>query len=115
LILKINEDETEVYYKLIASNIQEVEVAHIHCGEEGVNGPPVVFLFGPVAEGVAPNGILAEGTFDASDFIARGASAACVGGLATFADFIARLRSGGTYVNAHSDDLPGGEIRGQIK
>ena len=47
------------------------------------------------------------------------------GRAATFADVVAKMRSGGAYVNVHTNDgvaptntgpgdFPGGEIRGQI-
>src|SRR5262249_16050291 len=72
------------------------------------------------------DGVLAEGTITAANVIARPDSAACPGGLATFDDLVARLRSGDAYVNVHTDDgaappntgagdFPGGHIRGQAR
>jgi len=113
LILTLSKDGTAIHYKLIVANIEDITVAHIHCGIEGLNGPPVVFLFGPSAP-VTVNGNLAEGTFTASDVIARPDSPACVGGLATYDDLVERLGNGTLYVNAHTPTYPGGEIRGQI-
>lgn len=113
VIFTLSKDGTEIHYKMIVANIEDVTVAHIHCGIEGLNGPPVVFLFGPSAP-VTINGNLVEGTFTAADVIARPSSAACVGGLATFDDLVERLGDGSLYVNAHTPTYPGGEIRGQI-
>jgi hypothetical protein len=114
-IFKLNKDGTELHYKLIVANTKNITQAHIHCGEPGVNGPVVVFLFGLVPGGVNQNGVLAEGTITASSIIPRTPSAACVEGLMTFEDLLDRMRNGGAYVNAHTLAFPGGEIRGQIR
>ncbi len=114
-IFTLSEDGTELHYKLIVANTKNVTQAHIHCGEAGINGPVVVFLFGFVAGGVTQNGILAEGTITSANIIPRGSSAACMGGLATFENLVERLRNGSVYVNAHTVAFEGGEIRGQIK
>lgn len=53
-------------------------------------------------------------------------SAACPGGIATFADVLEKIRAGNAYVNVHTSDgvppnntgpgdFPGGEVRGQIR
>lgn len=102
-------------YKLISANIRNVTQAHIHCGTTGVAGPVVAFLFGFVADGVDPNGILAQGTVTAGDVIPRPDSEACPGGVADFDDMIAQMRAGNAYVNAHTTQNPAGEIRGQIR
>jgi hypothetical protein len=114
-IFTLSEDGTALHYKLIVANTKNVTQAHIHCGEAGINGPVVVFLFGFVAGGVTQNGILAEGTITSANIISRPSSAACVGGLATFENLLERIRNGTVYVNAHTVDFEGGEIRGQIK
>ena len=41
-------------------------------------------------------------------------SAACPGGVATLEDVLEKMRTGGAYVNVHTTQFPGGEIRGQI-
>lgn len=110
---KLSEDGTELSYKLIVANIDNVTQAHIHCGAEGVNGPVVAFLFGFVADGVTVNGVLAEGTI--TSVIPRPDSPACPGGVADFDDLLAKMRSGDAYVNVHTVELPPGEIRGQIQ
>ena len=117
--LQLSEDGTEVEYRLISSNIDNVFMAHIHVAPAGVNGPIVVFLFGPVAPGGGRgDGVLAHGTFTAANLI---------GPLAghPLSDLIAALSTGGAYANVHTNDgvaptntgpgdFPGGEIRGQI-
>lgn len=114
-IFTLNEDGTALHYKLIVANTKNVTQAHIHCGEAGINGPVVVFLFGFVAGGVNQNGVLAEGTITNDDIIPRPSSQECMGGLATFENLLEKIRTGGAYVNVHTVDLPGGEIRGQVK
>jgi hypothetical protein len=114
-IFTLNESGTELHYKLIVANIDNITQAHIHCGPTGVNGPVVVFLFGFDAMGVNKNGILAEGTITSANIIARPSSEACMGGLATFENLLERMRNSEVYVNVHTLAYPGGEIRGQIK
>jgi hypothetical protein len=119
-IFRLSRDGTSIGYKLIASNIYNVVAAHIHVGAAGVNGPVVVFLFGPApAGGGRTDGVLAEGEFTAADLIGplEGAPLEAL---------IAGMRAGTTYVNVHTNDgvaptntgpgdFPGGEIRGQIR
>jgi CHRD domain-containing protein len=102
-------------FKLIVANIEGVTQAHIHCGAAGVNGPVVVFLFGPDPAGVTVNGVLAKGTITNADVIPAPDSSACPGGLANFDELIAKMRAGDAYVNVHTIANPGGEIRGQIR
>ena len=123
-IFRVNDDGTAVEFRLIASNIDNAFMAHIHCAAAGANGPirmwlfPVVGTSGPV--GGAPliigpqNGVLATGTFNPT-------GVACPDGTA----LLTAIRNGGTYVNVHTNDgagasntgpgdFPGGEIRGQL-
>lgn len=106
-------------YRLIVSNIENVVASHIHLGAAGENGPVVAFLYGSVpAGGGRTNGVLATGTITA---------ARLVGPLAghPLEDLVDAMRSGGAYVNVHTNDgagapntgpgdFPGGEVRGQI-
>ena len=103
---KFNETDGELEFKLIVANIDDVFAAHIHCGEFGVNGPVGVTLFG--GETVSVNGILSQGTILAPD-----EGNAC--GWEDLEDVITAMESGGTYVNVHTTDNPGGEIRGQVR
>ena len=119
-IFQLNRDGTELSYRLIASNIENVIASHIHVGAPEVNGPVVAFLFGNVPPaGGRTNGVLAVGSITASDL---------VGPLAgqPLSALIEAMQAGGTYVNVHTNDgvdpintgagdFPGGEIRGQIR
>ncbi len=113
-ILRISKDETEIDFRLITANLTDITQAHIHCGAPSVNGPVVVFLFGLVAEGVTQNGVLSSGTITNANVIARPDSPECPGGVTDLDDVIAKLRSGDAYVNVHTLENPGGEIRGPV-
>jgi hypothetical protein len=119
-IFKLSDDETQIQYRLIVANIDNVTAAHIHLGAAGANGPVVAFLAGDFPPGGGrAQGVLAEGTITAANL---------VGPLAgmDFSVLIAALRAGGIYVNVHTNDgvapantgpgdFPGGEIRGQVR
>ena len=114
-IFHISEAGDSIDFKLIVANIDNVTQSHIHCGAAGVNGPVVAFLYGFTPGGVTVNGVLSEGTITAGNVIPRPDSAACPGGVANLDDLIAKLSSGEAYVNVHTVEFPGGEIRGQFK
>jgi hypothetical protein len=118
-VFHLSDDGTELEYKLIVANIENVVQAHIHIGAEGVNGPVVAFLYGPVgADGGRIQGPIGTGTITEDDLIGplTGQS---------LEDLVDEIRAGNAYVNVHTDDgvappnsgpgdFPGGEIRGQM-
>ena len=107
-IFRTSNDGTELHYRLIVANIEDVTAAHIHLAPRGENGDIVAFLFDPEepTEG-RTNGVLAEGTITSADL---------VGPLegSTLSELIDEIEAGNTYVNVHTVDHPSGEIRGQI-
>jgi hypothetical protein len=134
-ILKIADDGLSFDYKLIASNIQNITQAHIHCGPPGMNGSIFIWLYPSVTSTAAlttadgrHNGVLVEGTVisGGNNHVRPVApSATCPGGVANFAQALEKIRSGQAYVNIHTNDqvappntgpgdFPGGEIRGQL-
>ncbi|HEU5180657.1 MAG TPA: CHRD domain-containing protein [Candidatus Polarisedimenticolia bacterium] len=120
VLFRLSADGTTLSYKLIVDDIDNVIASHIHIGLEGVNGPVVLFLAGPLAPGGGPSsGILSQGTATAANL---------VGPLAgqSLSVLLESMRNGGAYVNVHTNDgidpqntgagdFPGGEIRGQIR
>ena len=118
-VFHVSDDGQSVSYILVVNDITNVRQSHIHLAAPGVNGPIVVFLYGPVPAGGGPiDGEIASGTFTAANFI---------GPLAghPMSDLLAAMRGGKAYVNVHTDDgvppantgpgdFPGGEIRGQL-
>ena len=104
---QLNKEGTELSYKLIVSNIENVRMAHIHYAPEGQNGGVVAWLYsgGLILGNV--NGVLAEGKITAANL--TGALAG-----STMQDLIDAFYAGMTYVNVHTNQVPSGEIRGQI-
>lgn len=97
-----------LHYKLNVANIENVTASHIHLAPAGSNGGVVAFLYGgPTTEG-RTQGTLATGTITADDL---------VGALAgqSLDALLAEMDAGGAYVNVHTSQIPGGEIRGQIR
>jgi len=90
--------------------------AHIHFGQMGVNGGVSVFLCSnapaPVPTPTCPitDGTV-SGTIEADDVIGPDGQGIMAGGLDELLDAV---DAGVTYVNVHTNDFPGGEIRGQI-
>ena len=138
-IFDIAADQQSFDYKLIVANIENAVQAHIHCGPVGVNGPIVVWLYpnpsstsallGPTGRHA---GVLVTGTVNntvdppAGNHVTPTTNPNCPGGVASFADVLARIREGNAYVNVHTSDgvlpnnegpgdFPGGEVRGQFK
>lgn len=111
-IFKLSADGTELHYKLIVANIEDVMMAHIHLAPAGENGDVVVWLYpdGPPPQLIEGRfqGVLATGTITDADLVGP-----LVG--ATMADLIEEIESGNTYVNVHTEANPGGEVRGQIR
>ncbi|MCG9972387.1 CHRD domain-containing protein [Christiangramia crocea] len=106
-IIKISKDETYLEYKLIVANIDDVRMAHFHMAPAGTNGGIVTWLFGLADPPIDVNGILAEGVITEDDL-----TGALEG--ASFKDLLDAIRAGNIYVNVHTIDFPGGEIRGQL-
>jgi len=107
-VFQLNSDGTAIDFKLNVANIENVRAAHIHLAPEGVNGPVVVGLYlGPTIPGRF-QGTLAAGAFTAADLSGPLAGQ-------SLSDLMAALEGANLYVNVHTDQLPGGEIRGQLK
>jgi hypothetical protein len=108
----LNSDGTQLRYRLLVSRIENVTQAHIHVGPLGINGPVVLFLYPsappPVLIPGPFSGILNEGTATAANLIGPLAGQ-------PLSALVAALESGGAYVNVHTSQLPGGEIRGQVE
>ena len=119
-IFQVSEDLTEISYRLIVANIENVTAAHIHIAPAGENGPVVVALAGNFNPGGGRfSGVLAEGTITDADLVGP------LTGM-TIADLVEAMELGNAYVNVHTNDgtaptnegpgdFPGGEIRGQIR
>ena len=125
-VLRVSDDGLSVDFQLIASNIDNINQAHIHCGPPGVAGPIRIWLFPNIGTsgtalppGSGPhNGVLASGTFHPA-----GVTCPAVAGNPSM-PVLDAIRAGLAYVNVHTNagagmppgpgNLPGGEIRGQL-
>lgn len=103
-----------VHYSLAVSNVQNPTQAHIHQGAPGENGPPVVWLHPGSEPAQEPrriagrfDGVLHHGTFSENDFVGPLAGQ----GIQALVDAVGATEA---YVNVHTEQHPGGEIRGQI-
>jgi hypothetical protein len=122
-IFQLSKDGTALSYRLIAANIENAFMAHIHMAPAGSNGGIVVWLYPSTA---ATPGALNSGRHNINvDGVITAAN--LMGGLAgrSVADLVAAIEAGTAYVNVHTSDgvdpantgpgdFPGGEIRGQI-
>lgn len=110
-IFQLNNAGDELSYRLNVSNIENVTMAHIHLAPAGSNGGVVVWLYPAAPPAVLipgrSNGTLATGVIT---------SANLVGALAgqSLSDLVTHLEAGNAYVNVHTSQFPGGEVRGQI-
>lgn len=118
-VVQLSADGTELTYRLVVANIENVVASHIHLGTDEDNGPVVAFLY----EGGAPgsgrvDGVIATGTITADDLIGPLAGQP----LSALVDAITGDEA---YVNVHTSDGVGGantgpgdfaagEIRGQL-
>lgn len=91
--LRLTDDKT-LYSTITVSNLESddtLNVAHIHRGATGINGPVRIFLAASLADfGVQKTAQLPDSLY-------------------------AMLRNDATYVNAHTRRRPGGKVRGQIR
>jgi hypothetical protein len=111
-VLQLSADGSELHYRLIVANIENVTQAHIHMAPRGANGAVVAWLYpdGPPTQLIPgrSSGILATGTITAASLVGPLAGEP----LGSLVDAIA---AGNAYVNVHTTQYPPGEIRGQVK
>jgi hypothetical protein len=101
---KFESDGTSVDFELKWKELSSSAfAAHIHCGGPEEAGPVGVTLF---AGTMGSEGEV-QGTFTAPD-----PGNAC--GWEDLDDVLGAMATGGAYVNVHSTNHPGGEIRGQV-
>lgn len=105
---KVSRNERRMSFRLTVNNLDNFTQAHIHIGRREVNGPVVVFLFGPVDPDISVSKGVVEGVITADDLVGplKGEP---------LSSLINLMLDEKTYVNAHTAQNPDGEIRGQIK
>jgi hypothetical protein len=109
---QLSRDGTELSYRLIVANIENVTQAHIHLAPAGANGPVVAWLYpsAPPAQLIPGRfeGVLAEGTITEANLVGQLAGE-------PLDTLLEHMRAGNTYVNVHTSQFPPGEVRGQIR
>lgn len=116
--VQINEPGQEITYRLSYTGVEgTVTQAHIHFGGKAQSGGISVFLCsnlgnGPVGTQLCPAApATVSGTLTAAEVIGPAAQGIAAG---QFAELVAAIRAGKTYVNVHSTTWPAGEIRAQL-
>lgn len=104
---RVNGANRQISFRLTMRNIQRVFAAHIHLGRPGQNGPIVAPML-MVTPSMSLNLGQVMGT------ISQGELTGPLQGR-TLNDLIDEMEAGNTYVNAHTEQNPDGEIRGQIR
>jgi len=125
-VLRVSDDGSSVDFQLIASNIDNITQAHIHCGPPGVAGPIRIWLFptiGTSGTALPPGGGRHDGVLAAGTFHPAGVTCPVVAGHPSM-PVLDAIRAGLAYVNVHTNagagvapgpgNLPAGEIRGQL-
>ena len=109
-------------YSMVYFDLQGVVTqAHIHIALPGVNGGIVLYLCtnltppsGVPAPPPCPSGggiNTVAGTLSAANVFPQAAQGIAAG---EFSEVIRAMRAGNSYANVHTDQFPGGEIRGQV-
>ena len=115
LRLKIDEENQIIEYELTYENLEGTSTlaAHIHIGQEAVNGGVVAFLCGGGGKPActATSGTF-TGTIGVADIVAVPLQGIAAG---EWAEVVRAMRAGRIYANVHTNKHPGGEIRGQVK
>jgi CHRD domain len=109
------EDAATLHYKLTYSGLEggNTLFAHVHIGQQDVNGGVSFFLCGGGGKPACPNGEgTVEGDVTPADVLALATQQVPAG---AFDEVLQVMRDGQSYANVHSASSPGGEIRGQVK
>jgi len=112
--------DTAIEYRLSYRDLEgDVLQAHIHLGQERVNGGVSAFLCSnvgspppttpPACPGTTDGTV--SGTILAADVVGPAGQGIAPG---EYAELLRAIRSGVTYANVHTDKHPGGEIRAQL-
>jgi CHRD domain len=114
----------EIRYRLSYRDLEgAVQQAHIHLGQEGVNGGISVFLCSNLGNGPAgtqacpPSPATVSGEIGPEDVIGPGPTATSPGQgieVGAFDELVDAIDAGVTYANVHTMKWPGGEIRAQL-
>jgi hypothetical protein len=107
----LNYEQTELHYWLNVWDTDNITQAHIHWAPPGTNGSVVAWLYpeGPPTKLIpgTTNGALAHGVINSGDLVGPFAGK-------SLHDLLWEVKTGNAYANVHTQQYPGGEIRGQL-
>jgi hypothetical protein len=113
--------DTAIEYRLSYRDLEgDVLQAHIHLGQERVNGGISAFLCSNLTDPApppdtqpcpGPRAGTVTGTIEPDDVIGPAGQGIAPG---EYAELLRAIRAGVTYANVHSSKHPGGEIRAQL-
>ncbi|MGM0776068.1 MAG: CHRD domain-containing protein [Bacillota bacterium] len=109
-----NKHCTKIKFHLEVNDIENFVQAHIHFGARDVNGPVLVFLFGAdlmtleEQNGISTRRGIITGIITDKDIVENNV------GVDDVNELLKLMQKEQTYVNAHTEQNPDGEIRGQI-
>lgn len=113
--IEFNAAFSRAEFSLRVNNGNNILQAHLHCAPAGMNGPIIVFLFGPEQPpGNDVDGLLSEGRLTNNDFEANDCNPTCGKPVNNIASLRAAMLDGCIYANVHTVEHTGGEIRGQV-
>lgn len=114
--LKVASDGMSARYDLkIDEPIENVRMSHLHLAPAGTNGPIVVWLYPHDASGIQLipgefEGRLAKDVITPEDLCFVPTAPLC----GNWGGFLEAIADGEVYVNVHTDEHPGGELRDQV-
>ena len=120
-LVKISLGVDSAQYELTYANMGAAAQAHIHLGNPGTNGGVIAFLctnLGNAPTAATPvcpaPGVPVIGTLTSAEVLAAMDGTRVLLSAGDFEGFKQAIVGGATYVNLHTADHLGGEIRGQI-
>ena len=102
------EDYSSATLRFDLEDGERITQAHFHCGDEGTNGPIVIFLAGFHDRGWDIDGRWLDHVTITDQNIVNDTCGT------TLRDIADGMRDGHIYVNAHSVEFPSGVVRGQM-
>ena len=110
---RLSGDGTSISYSLTYSDLTGPALfAHIHLGMPAIAGGVIAFLCGGGGQDPCPGAAgTVTGTIEAANVVGPEGQGIAAG---EFAELVAAMQFGATYVNVHTDAFPNGELRGQI-
>jgi hypothetical protein len=109
---ELSDDGKTLRYKVTVADLENLTMAHIHAAPEGTDGPVVAWLH-PSGPPPQPREGKFSGTLAEGSIAAAGLKGPLEG--KPLSALIEKINAGEAYVNVHTKQMGGGEIRGTIR